>query len=134
MLKLVRSEPIAYLGFVMKSVFHPDMDSVEPASVFAALADPIRLGIVVALADSEEVEARCGSFCTLGSPSLLTYHFTKLREAGVTRVRVEGTTRLISLRRAEFEARFPGLLDSVIETARRDPNLPRLINGQLLAR
>ena len=62
---------------------------------------------------------------------LLTYHFTKLREAGVTRARVEGTSRLISLRREEFDRRFPGLLDSVIEAARRDPNLPRIPDGQL---
>ncbi|PTM42064.1 helix-turn-helix transcriptional regulator [Bosea sp. 124] len=115
----------------MKAVFHPDMDAVEPAAVFAALADPIRLGIILALADGAEVEARCGSFNDLASPSLLTYHFTKLREAGVTRARVEGTSRLISLRREEFDRRFPGLLDSVIEAARRDPNLPRVPEGHL---
>ena len=125
MLNIVRRAPISYLG-CMKPVFHPDMDAVEPAAVFAALADPIRLGIVVALADGTEVEARCGSFNGLASPSLLTYHFTKLREAGVTRVRVEGTSRLISLRREEFDRRFPGLLDSVIAAARRDSNLPRI--------
>ena len=130
MLNIVRGAPISYLE-CMKPVFHPDMDAVEPAAVFAALADPIRLGIVVALADGTEVEARCGSFNGLASPSLLTYHFTKLREAGVTRARVEGTSRLISLRREEFDRRFPGLLDSVIEAARRDPNLPRIPDGQL---
>lgn len=115
----------------MKPLFHPDMDKVEPTAVFAALADPIRLGILVALADGEEVEARCGAFCDLGSPSLLTYHFAKLREAGVTRARVEGTSRFISLRRDEFDRRFPGLLDSVIAAARRDPSLPRIADGAL---
>lgn len=113
----------------MKPVFHPDMDDVEPAAVFAALADPIRLGVVVALADNPTVEARCGSFGGLGSPSLMTYHLAKLREAGVTRVRSEGAVRFISLRRDEFDQRFPGLLDSVIATARRDPKLPRIDEG-----
>lgn len=131
MLNIVRSGAIAYLGG-MKPVFHPDMDKVEPAAVFAALADPIRLGILVALADSEEVEARCGAFYDLASPSLLTYHFAKLREAGVTRVRVEGTSRFISLRRDEFDQRFPGLLDSAIAAARCDPGVPRIADGQLL--
>ena len=55
-----------------------------------------------------------------------SYHFAKLREAGITRMRVEGTSRYLSIRREELNQRFPGLIDSVIETARRDPNLPRL--------
>ena len=111
----------------MKPVFHPDIDDVAPADVFAALADPIRLGILVALADVNEVDkARCSHFTALASPSLLSYHFAKLREAGITRMRVEGTSRYLSIRREEMDQRFPGLLASVIETARRDPNLPRL--------
>lgn len=111
----------------MKPVFHPDIEDVAPADVFAALADPIRLGILVALADiTESDKARCSHFTEFASPSLLSYHLAKLREAGVTRMRVEGTSRYLSLRRDEMNQRFPGLLDSVIETARRDPNLPRL--------
>lgn len=111
----------------MKVLFHPDIEDVAPADVFAALADPIRLGILVALADVTEVDkARCSHFTAFASPSLLSYHFAKLREAGITRMRVEGTSRYLSLRREEMNQRFPGLLDSVIETARRDPNLPRL--------
>ena len=37
-----------------------------------------------------------------------------MREAGITRTRAEGTTRLISLRRADLEARFPGLVDVLL--------------------
>jgi DNA-binding transcriptional ArsR family regulator len=111
----------------MKPVFHPDIEDVAPADVFAALADPIRLGILVALADVSEVDkARCSHFTAFASPSLLSYHFAKLREAGITRMRVEGTSRYLSIRREELDQRFPGLIDSVIATARRDPNLPRL--------
>ncbi len=127
MLNIVRSVAISYLGKVMKPVFHPDIDDIAAADVFAALADPIRLGILVALADVPEVEkARCNSFTEFASPSLLSYHFAKLREAGITRFRVEGTSRYLSIRREDLDRRFPGLLDSVLETARRDPNLPRL--------
>lgn len=111
----------------MKPVFHPDIEDVAPADVFAALADPTRLGILVALSEVSEVDkARCSHFTAFASPSLLSYHFAKLREAGITRMRVEGTSRYLSIRREELNQRFPGLLDSVIETARRDPNLPRL--------
>jgi DNA-binding transcriptional ArsR family regulator len=107
--------------------FHPEIEDVLPADVFAALGDPIRLGILVSLAGFDEVDkARCSNFTELASPSLLSYHFAKLREAGITQVKAEGTSRFISLRRAEFDRRFPGLLDSVIETARRDPSVPRV--------
>ena len=32
----------------------------------------------------------------------------------------------VAQRREEFDRRFPGLLDSVIRTARNDPRLPRI--------
>jgi DNA-binding transcriptional ArsR family regulator len=38
-----------------------------------------------------------------------------LREAGLTRTRVEGTSRYVRLRREELHRRFPGLLESVLE-------------------
>lgn len=111
----------------MKALVHPEIEDVAVADVFAALADPIRLGILVALADVTEIDkARCGNFTELASPSLLSYHFAKLREAGITRMRTEGTVRYLSLRREEFGARFPGLLESAIETARRDASIPRV--------
>jgi len=107
--------------------FHPEIEDVLPADIFAALGDPIRLGILVSLADCDEIDkARCGAFTQLASPSLLSYHFAKLREAGITRVRAEGTVRFISIRRDEFDRRFPGLLETVIETARRDASVPRI--------
>lgn len=133
MLNIVRSVAIPYVRG-MKPIFHPDMESIDAATVFAALADPTRLAIVLALADTEEFEARCGAFTDFASPSLLAYHFAKLREAGITRARAEGTSRFISLRREELDARFPGLLDSIIATARRDTSLPRIAEGKLIER
>ena len=52
---------------------------------------------------------------TLDLPSSTgSYHLRLLREAGVTRTRADGTQRLISLRRDDLEARFPGLVDVLI--------------------
>jgi DNA-binding transcriptional ArsR family regulator len=110
---------------------HPQSDQIELAAVLEALSDPTRLGIVIDLADRKtEWEARCGEFSHLGSKTNLTYHFAKLRAAGVTHARAEGTSRFISLRREDLEARFPGLLDTVIKAARsaakkREPVPPR---------
>jgi DNA-binding transcriptional ArsR family regulator len=103
----------------MKTVPHPDAESIDPTVVFSALSDPTRLAICLSLAESEEFEARCSSFQELGTPSNLAYHFARLREAGVTRVRLQGTSRFVSLRRDDLNRRFPGLLDAILEAARR---------------
>jgi DNA-binding transcriptional ArsR family regulator len=47
--------------------------------------------------------------------STLSHHFKVLREAGVTHTRTEGTYNFISLRREDLDARFPGLLDAIIQ-------------------
>src|SRR6266511_1309095 len=83
--------------------------------VLHALSDPVRLRIVTALADKGE--RTCGSFDVPVTKSTCTHHFRVLREAGVIRQRHEGTTRLNALRRDDLEARFPGLLASILQAA-----------------
>ena len=103
----------------MRYLPHPSRERIELAAVLDALSDPTRLAIVVDLARREdEWEARCGAFNHLASKTNLTYHFAKLREAGITHARAEGTSRFISLRREDLDARFPGLLDTIITAAR----------------
>jgi DNA-binding transcriptional ArsR family regulator len=91
---------------------HPAAAEIELAAVLHALSDPMRLRIVSALAGGAELT--CKSFDLPITKSTCTHHFKVLREAGVTRQRVLGTTRLSSLRRTELEERFPGLLDAVL--------------------
>jgi hypothetical protein len=52
------------------------------------------------------------------SPKSRRAHFRILREAGVTVTRVSGAKRLVSLRREDLDARFPGLLDAVLRAGR----------------
>jgi DNA-binding transcriptional ArsR family regulator len=105
----------------MRYLPHPVRDHIELPAVLDALSDPTRLAIVIELANlSEEWEARCGTFSHLGSKTNLTYHFAKLRAAGVTHARAEGTSRFISLRRDDLESRFPGLLDTIVRAARKE--------------
>jgi DNA-binding transcriptional ArsR family regulator len=96
---------------------HPAPDEIELAAVLHALSDPMRLAIVAGLA--AEDNRTCGSFDLPVTKSTCTHHFRVLREAGVIRQQLEGTTRLNSLRREDLDARFPGLLDSVLEAAAR---------------
>jgi DNA-binding transcriptional ArsR family regulator len=99
---------------------HPEAEQIELSLVLAALSDPTRLSIVRQLAEDGETMCRRLEY---GSKSNLSYHFAKLREAGVTRTRVEGTARYISLRRDDLEARFPGLLESIIRATAGYPRV-----------
>src|SRR4051794_29931297 len=100
----------------MRTLHHPRTDEIDLTDVLHALSDPVRLQIVRALADREEQS--CSSVEASVSKSTLSHHFKVLREAGVTHTRVNGTHRLVSVRRDELEQRFPGLLDSVLGASR----------------
>jgi DNA-binding transcriptional ArsR family regulator len=100
----------------MRNVHHPRIDEIALPDVLHALSDPVRLQIVRALADREEHS--CSSVEASVSKSTLSHHFKVLREAGVTHTRVNGTHRLVSIRRDELEERFPGLLESVLGASR----------------
>ncbi len=96
---------------------HPAADQISLPNVLSVLGDPTRLAIVTYLARNADIPQSCSQFLDYGSKTNLSYHLAKLREAGVTRAEVVGTSRMISLRRTELDARFPGLLDSVIAAA-----------------
>jgi DNA-binding transcriptional ArsR family regulator len=93
----------------------PDTDQLDLTTVLQALGDPVRLKIVRAL--DAGGEQACGSMELGISKSTRSHHFKSLREAGLTQTRIEGTHRHVSLRRDDVEARFPGLLDAVLQTA-----------------
>jgi DNA-binding transcriptional ArsR family regulator len=93
-------------------IAHPDRDEIELAAVLHALSDPVRLQVVAALAEAGEVA--CGSIEVPVTKSTSTHHFKVLREAGVIRQRQEGTARLTALRREDLEARFPGLVATIL--------------------
>jgi DNA-binding transcriptional ArsR family regulator len=88
---------------------HPDDVALETA--LAALADPVRLTIVRELAGSPDWSRTCGSIDVPVGKAALSHHLGVLRAAGILEQRDSGTKRANRLRRAEFERRFPGLLD-----------------------
>jgi DNA-binding transcriptional ArsR family regulator len=103
------------------SLPHPSVDQISLANVLAVLGDQTRLAIVGYLARNEGTAVNCGQFLDYGSKTNLSYHLAKLREVGITRTEIRGTSRLISLRRADLDSRFPGLLDSIIASAIKMP-------------
>jgi|SRR5918997_5506360 DNA-binding transcriptional ArsR family regulator len=96
----------------------PLIEDVSLAVVMAALSDPVRVAIVRGLAS--DGERTCGAFELGISKATRSHHFRVLREAGLTHTRAEGTHRFVSLRRAEVDGRFPGLLGAVLAAADRE--------------
>ena len=93
----------------------PDIEDVALHQVLFALSDPTRLAIARALADGREHSA--GDLAGDVPKSTLSHHLKILREAGITTTRPEGMRCRVSLRRAELNRRFPGLLAAILKNA-----------------
>ena len=102
---------------IMRLLYHPDQKDISLAGVLYALGDPVRLEIVTRLA--KKGEQPCAALAVSVAKSTLSHHFKVLRESGVLYCRKEGTQHLNSLRREDLEARFPGLLDTVLQAVEK---------------
>ena len=98
---------------------HPDRSEMMLGQVLSALADPLRRRVVAELACAPDgLDRTCASFGFPVSKASLTHHFRVLREAGLIRQVDRGNSRAATLRRADIEAKFPGLLALVAEELR----------------
>jgi predicted transcriptional regulator len=102
---------------------HPDIDSVRVVDILHALADPVRLAIV-----GELMEAGDGMNCveTMSRVQLVlpkstcSQHFQILREAGLIWCERRGVELSSRLRFREIEDRFPGLLESILRSYKKE--------------
>lgn len=88
---------------------HPEPEQIQLENVLFALGNPLRLAIVRRLADGSELS------CNALRPaevvkSTMTHHWRVLRDSGVIWQRAQGRENMISLRREDLDARFPGLM------------------------
>ena len=104
------------LGSVMDDGVEPVAEDIQLPRVLAALADPHRLAAVRFVAHRGE------SWCMqviqeAGLPMTkptFSHHLRILREAGIVTKRIQGTKGYMSLRKADLDRRFPGLIDAVL--------------------
>lgn len=88
----------------------------ELTDVLHALADPVRLEIVRQLSEGEKA---CGLFGIEMPKSSLSHHFRVLRQTGIIDSENQGTVIMNRLQREDLEARFPGLLKSVLAATKK---------------
>ncbi|MFD3686601.1 ArsR/SmtB family transcription factor [Nocardiopsis sp. NPDC058631] len=96
----------------MAGLHHPDAAEIALVDVLAALGHPVRMEVARTLADGEE--RFCGEVVPDIPKSSMTHHWRVLRESGVIRQRPDGRKLYLALRRADIDARFPGLLDILL--------------------
>jgi DNA-binding transcriptional ArsR family regulator len=101
------------------ALIHPQLSSIPVTAVMHALSDDTRLAIVQILQAEEDGRA-CGTFPVDVAPSTLSHHFKVLREAGLIEQENRGTQRWTTLRAADLQDRFPGLLDAITTAAAGD--------------
>jgi DNA-binding transcriptional ArsR family regulator len=94
----------------------PPVEDIDLVTVLQALSDPVRLQIVRTIAESDG-EIACFEMGLPVVKSTASHHYKVLREAGVLAGRVEGTRKYYRVRRDDLNARFPGLLDSILHAA-----------------
>ncbi|MFF5442284.1 ArsR/SmtB family transcription factor [Streptomyces achromogenes] len=105
---------------------HPDRDQIRIESVLSALGSPVRLAVVRVL--DAGGEHNCGSVLGLlgiTAKSTMTHHWRVLRESGVIWQHPSGRENLLSLRRDDLDARYPGLLDAILAGADGDEALEK---------
>ena len=100
---------------------HPTREQIKIDRVLSALGNPLRLAVVQVLLGGGE--HNCSSVLkVLGvtSKSTMTHHWRVLRESGVIWQQPSGREYLLSLRRDDLDARYPGLLDAILAGVLRD--------------
>lgn len=99
----------------MRQIKHPAMEQVELTDIMYALSDPTRLEIVARLAKAGR-KMTCGEFDLNRPKSSMSHHFKILRSAGLVETLIEGTEHMNTLRVAEIEQKFPGVLQSILKS------------------
>jgi len=104
---------VPYISF-MPRFTHPRLEDVPLDLALHALADPNRLGMVARLAETERLSCTDAAPCETIPKSTLSNHLKLLRAAGLIETTQAGREMINTLRRDDFDQRFPGLLDAVL--------------------
>ncbi len=101
----------------MRPLFHPSVNDITVEGILHALSDPVRVAIYADVMASE-CSQNCSAFLNVSDQAIpkstLSQHFKALREAGLIRGERRGVEMHNTSRCAEIDARFPGLIRSIL--------------------
>ena len=101
---------------VVHDLTHPRVEDIQLTEVLAALAEPARLTVLRSI--DRDGEAACVDIWERsglgGTKSTMSHHYKVLREAGVIFMRYVGSRKYVTIRQADLDSRWPGLLDAVL--------------------
>lgn len=93
---------------------HPEREDIELTAVLFALSDEARLALARQLWSGPMDMGDCSALGANTPKSTRSHQVKVLREAGVIFSELIGRNRRLTLRRDDIDARFPGLLESVL--------------------
>lgn len=103
---------------------HPGRADITVDGVLTALGNPVRLAVVRVLESAGE--QNCTSVLNvlqITAKSTMTHHWRVLRDSGVIWQQPSGRENILSLRREDLDARYPGLLDAILAAAASDQEI-----------
>ena len=99
----------------MRQIKHPKLEQIELTDIMYALSDPARVEIIKALSMCGAKTQTCSELNCDRPKSSMSHHFKILRESGLLETQIEGKEHKNSLRTAELEKKFPGLMKSILK-------------------
>ena len=101
----------------MRPLIHPAIEDVTVEGVLYALSDPVRVAIYADIV-GQDCPQTCSTFLTVKDQAIpkstLSQHFKVLRESGLIRSERHGVEVHNTSRCAELDARFPGLVRTIV--------------------
>jgi DNA-binding transcriptional ArsR family regulator len=106
----------------MRPLVHPPVQGITVEGILHALSDPTRVAIYARIV-AANCPYSCSDLAKLGDreirreipKSTLSQHFKILRDAGLIRSERRGVEMQNTSRCAEIDARFPGLIETILK-------------------
>jgi DNA-binding transcriptional ArsR family regulator len=102
----------------MRPLYHPAIEDVTVEGVLYALSDPVRVAIFADIV-AQDCPQNCSTFLTVKDKAIpkstLSQHFRILRENGLIHSERHGVEMHNASRCTEVDARFPGLLQTIVK-------------------
>lgn len=107
----------------MRPLYHPPIEEITVQGILHALADPVRVRILLGLLDSD-CTRNCAAFlhvCDAPLPkSTLSKHFTVLRESGLVWSERKGVELHNRARDKDVLPKFGFLIDAILEAYQKE--------------